>query len=328
MRPRALPVLPLLLSLVGVTGAGAAIPDPTGPAAADVGRYHLQSNRWVNLHQRLMHEALFGTPPPDGLGPGESAAWKGAVDGYRAWVGRRSPIEDAELIRVNATLAASRKLPGGLPPPAQQALVAAAPIYERAQWPKDDAANRLWIAVAVPMLQSAAGELIAAHEEAYGVPFPKVILVDVTGLAWEFGGYTTGDGEAVHSTISSTDPAYQGFLALEMLMHEPSHGIVDMNSGAIGADLGRLSKALGRRPPYNLWHAILFYTSGELTRRALFERGVTDYKPFIDLGMFDRQFKGMQEPLETSWRAYLDHQMDRDEALKRILLATSRPPQP
>jgi hypothetical protein len=299
------------------------------PATTDVGRYHLQSNRWVNLHQRLMHEGLFGTPPPEGLGADESAAWRAAVEKYRGWIGKRSPIEDAELIALNATLAGAAgkaKLPDGLPPAAAEALTAAMPVYARAQWPKDDAANRFWIAVAVPMLQSAGDELVALHEQAYGMPFPKKILVDVSGLAGEFGGYTTGDGEAVHTTISSTDPAYQGFLALEMLMHEPSHGIVDMNSGAIGADLGRISKMLGRRPPYNLWHALLFDTSGELTRRVLAERGVTDYKPFIYLGMFDRQFKGMQEPFETSWRAYLDHRIDRDEALRQIVLAVSKPP--
>lgn len=27
---------------------------PPAKAAIDVGRYHLQSNAWVNLHQRLM----------------------------------------------------------------------------------------------------------------------------------------------------------------------------------------------------------------------------------------------------------------------------------
>jgi hypothetical protein len=317
-----IPALPILLLLLATHH-----PDRAGaPASADVGRYHLQSNRWVNLHQRLMHEALFGTPPPEGLTADEGASWQAAVDKYRAWIGKRSPIEDAGLIQVNATLAAAGKSPPeGLPTAADEALAVAMPIYDHAQWPRDDAANRFWIAVAVPMLQSAAEELIALHEQAYGVPFPKKILVDVSGLAGEFGGYTTGDGEAVHTTISSTDPAYQGFLALEMLMHEPSHGIVDMNSGAIGADLARVSKALGRRPPYNLWHALLFETSGELTRRVLAERGVEDYKPFIYLGMFDHQFKGMQDPFENYWRAYLDHRTDRDEALRQIVLAVTPP---
>jgi hypothetical protein len=42
--------------------------------------------------------------------------------------------------------------------------------------------------------------------------------------------------------------------------------------------------------------------------------------------MFDRQFKGMQEPFETYWRAYQDHKMERDEALRQIVLATSKAP--
>ena len=36
-------------------------------AVTKVGRYTLQSNPWVNLHQRLVHEVRFKTPPPERL---------------------------------------------------------------------------------------------------------------------------------------------------------------------------------------------------------------------------------------------------------------------
>ena len=77
MRPRAaaLPVVALLLSTTApapaaeTPSAPVAAPAPAppigvpatdDPASADVERYHLQSNAWVNLHQRLMYEARFG----------------------------------------------------------------------------------------------------------------------------------------------------------------------------------------------------------------------------------------------------------------------------
>ena len=292
-------------------------------------RYRLQSNPWVNLHQRLMYEARFGpVPPPAGLSGGEAAKWKTAVDDYRAYLVKKHPFMTKELIDLNAALSATNgaNLPDSVPPAAAAVLNAAMPLYRRAQWAEDDFANRFWISVAQPMLASAESELLAAHEKAYGRPFPKRIVVDVASFGWEFGAYTYGDTEHAHTVIQSIDnPGGEGFYALESLLHEPSHAIVDDRSGAIGEDLVRISKELGIRPYASLWHAILFYTSGELTRRALERRGVHDFHPMITL-MYDRQFRGMKQALETHWQAYLDGKVSREAALRQIVIETAPPP--
>ena len=290
-----------------------------------VGRYRLQSNPWVNLHQRLLYEARFKwDKPPAGLGGEDLAKWAKAVEDYRAYVGRRHPIFNKELIDLNATLSETNtdKLPGSIPAAAKTVLEAAMPLYRRAQWEEDDRANRFWIAVAEPLLASAAEELAEAHAKAYATPFPKRILVDVTTFAWQFGAYTVGEGESAHAVISSTVKGTQGFGALESLLHEPSHAVVGANSHAIGSDLKRLTAETGQRPMENLWHAILFYTSGELTRRALARRGVSDYRPFI-LDMYDGPFRGMRQSLETHWQAYLDGKVSREAALRQILVETA-----
>jgi len=298
------------------------------PASVKVDRYHLQSNAWVNLHQRLMYSARFEPSPPKGLTEEAAAEWESAVAAYRDFLGKRSPIFDGELIEMNAALSATHgsRLPDSVPAAARLALVKAMPLYARQQWAEDDSTNRFWIALARPMLASAGEELLAAHERAYGVPFPKRILVDVSIFGWEYGAYTVGDPQSVHCVISSTDPGSQGFAALESLMHEPSHGIVEPASGALGADLVAAAAELNRKIPYNLWHGLLFYTAGELTRRALARRGV-DYQPLIYRGMFDRQFVGFKEPFESTWRAYLDGTRTRADAIRQIVLATGKPPE-
>ena len=290
-----------------------------------VGRYRLQSNAWVNLHQRLLYEARFKVDtPPAGLGGEDLAKWAKAVEAYRAYIGRRHPIFNKELVSLNAALSETNtdKLSASIPAAAAKVLEAAMPLYRRAQWAEDDRANRFWIAVAEPLLTSAAEELAEAHAKAYAVPFPKRIVVDVTSFAWEFGAYTVGEGEDAHAVISSTVKGTQGFGALESLMHEPSHAIVGSDSHAIGSDLKRLTAETGLRPMANLWHAILFYTSGELTRRALARRGVGDYRPFI-LDMYDRGFRGLRQSLETHWQAYLDGKVSREAALRQILIETA-----
>ncbi|MEO7633040.1 MAG: hypothetical protein ABIU20_06575 [Blastocatellia bacterium] len=291
-----------------------------------VGRYRLQSSPWVNLHQRLLHEARFNTAPPAALSGDDLSKWNKAVEAYRAFLGKRSPITDDDLKRLNAALSATntRILPALIPKAAATALEAAMPLYRSAQWEQDDRANRFWIAMAEPMLASAAEELADVHAKAYGVPFPKDILVDVSPLAWEFGAYTVGEGEYAHVVITSTEPGYQGFAALEMLMHEPSHAIVGDTSGAIGDDLARASRELKIKPYSYLWHAILFYTSGELTRRALAKRGVSNYQPII-LGMYERGYRGFRQSLETHWQAYLDGKVSRESAIRQILIETAPP---
>ena len=129
-----------------------------------------------------------------------------------------------------------------------------------------------------------------------------------------------------HTTISSADPRYQNYAALEMLLHEGSHAIVGVANGAIGPEIATVANGRTPRllPPRELWHAILFYTSGELTRRALAERGIKDYVPFMyKQQMFDRAFFGAQAPLEAFWKSYLDGKMDRQTAITAIVEATA-----
>jgi hypothetical protein len=318
-------LLAVVASITLDTNSGSAIGQTNVPLVTKVGRYRLQSNPWVNLHQRLLHEARFKTAPPAALTGDDLAKWKKLVETYGEFLGKRHPIFNNDLIELNATLSktSTPKLPSSISKSASTVLEAAMPLYKSVQWEEDDRANRFWISLAQPMLVSAAEELADAHAKVYAVPFPTNILVDVSPLAWEFGAYTVGHGENAHVVISSTERGYQGFLALEMLMHEPSHAIVASDeTGAIGDDLKRASDALGVRPMANLWHAILFYTSGELTRRALAKRGVSDFRPNV-IDMYDRGYRGFRQPLETHWQAYLDGKVTRETAIRQILIETS-----
>lgn len=322
---RSLAFVAILSFLLILTAQAAAQDKPI--LSVKVGRYRLQSNPWVNLHQRLLYAARFEATTPATLSGDDLTKWNNAVEIYRAFLGKRSPIFDDELIKLNALLSATStsKLPASLPKVASTALESAMPSYRLAQWEEDDRANRFWIAMAEPLIASAAEELAAAHEKAYGVPFPTDILVDVSPFGWEFGAYTVGEGKHAHVVVTSTEPGYQGFAALEMLMHEPSHAIVDGTSrSAIGSDLARASRELKIRPYSNLWHAILFYTAGELTRRALAKRGVRNYQPVI-LDMYERGFRGYRKSLETHWQAYLDGKTSREEAIRQIVIETAPP---
>ncbi|HEU4522000.1 MAG TPA: hypothetical protein VFT12_08360 [Thermoanaerobaculia bacterium] len=299
----------------------------TLPASAQ--QWDLQSNFWVNLHQTMLDAALNGRAIEGTLTDSERSAWNNAVHNYRVRFYGRSPIFDEELVRINDALSYAADLPPeGFAEDVTKALLMAAPVYRRVRWPLDQRTNQFWISVAEGMLRDTGEELARAHARVYGVAFPARVRVDVSPSAGQFGAYTTISNGLVHTTISSSDPGYQGYAALEMLMHEASHAMVGAASGAIGPEIQSAARNAGVLAPRELWHAILFYTSGELTRRALRERGIRDYTSYMyKQGMFDRVFGGLRQPLETVWQSFIDGRVERTMAIAAIVEATgSRPP--
>jgi hypothetical protein len=307
----------VVLSLIVATGASA----KSLPAS----RYQLQSRFWMGLHQTLLEAAQRGGVLDPGGDAHERQLWEGAVAAYRQRFGQRNPLFDDELMTINDALSGIEDL-GNLPASVGaigDTLQQVADVYRQRQWPADQLANRFWMAVAGAMIEQAGEELVAAHERVYGVTYPAHVTVDVAPYGGEFGAYTTLRNGFVHITVSSHDPAYQGYWGLEMMLHEASHAVVGASFGAIGPEIDAAARALDRRPPPLLWHAVLFYTSGDLTRRALLRRGI-DYHPFIE-EMYKRIFQGFREPLATHWQAYLDGKLSRAEAIRRLVEATTRP---
>jgi len=261
-------------------------------------RFELQSNFWVNLHQSLQCGA---------------ATVGDTTDAYRVRFANRSPFLDPELVAINDALSATaaEEEPRGIPDPVREILVRAAPLYRRTKWPEDDRANRFWIASVEGMLHDTEGDLIREHERVYNVKWPAHIRVDVAPCAGPFGAYTTGDAKLAHTTISSRDASYRGYAALEMLFHESSHGVIDE----------WLVTDREKAAPEGLWHAIIFYTSGELTKRVLATRGVTDYVPYAYAhGNYKRGLWPHYLPwIEKYWQLHIDGKLSRDEAIDLIL---------
>jgi len=291
-----------------------------------VDRWTLQSNFWVSLHETLLHATQIGpVPEPAGMTEDDRRTWHEALAFYESEFEGRSALHNEEMMRIGWELSCSTEaeLSSNLPAALAQALQRVAPVYREYFWPFHDRAAQLWIAVGEALLSATAEELIAAHEAAYGVPFVEQVRVDVTPYAGRFGGYTTTWNDHVHTRVSCLDPGQQGFASLEILFHEPSHAIVGPSFGVIGPQIQEIEQRLGVVAPQSLWHAILFYTSGELTRRALARRGVT-YEPFTT-AMFEGPYRQEASAVRTHWQAFLDGTISRDQALELIVRETGKP---
>ena len=190
-------------------------------------------------------------------------------------------------------------------------LEAAAPVYRRRWWAEHDGSNRTWILGVTPLVSQYGGAIKEELSRIYGVEWPTGALrVDVVQFAKREGAYTTL--EPTHITISGVKPENQGNAGLEILFHEASHALIGKVRDTLSAEVKAQNKLFKRR---DLWHAVLFYTAGEVVRRQL--DGYTPYA--FKNGLYDRTWEGLPEILDADWRPYIDGKIDMISAVRKLV---------
>ena len=322
----AAPVLP---------GCAAPQARPEGAPAARI--FELRSDFWVNLHERLFAE----TNPPhfahleeqEGAAaytPDERAGWDAALALYRARFPERSILVTLEppLSDLHRRLALQAERPdlagAGLDAELASTLARAAAVYRAHGWAADERSNRAWIAGLEPRLERLGGEYARALAAAYETRWPEgPIRVEVAIRAGIVGAYTQGDPPLV--TIASGLPSYQGDAALEMVFHEASHVVSDPG---LEAAIDRACRARGRAVPGSLWHAVLFYTAGEIARRL-----IPGYTPYATVnGLYARApgWDAAERAMHAAWRPHLERSVGLDAAVGALIAAlpVEAPPGP
>lgn len=282
------------------------------------------------LRQRERSKLFHSGPEKDcfdALPTAERVAWDRAVDYY------------AEIIVPSGTMGREQGLVRhkliGMPDPenaeAQRLIgiadgfrTAAAPAYEACRWLGQDAQNRRWVEELTVLL--------ALHEEAiastlaqlyqkpwHGLPIPVDVVETVDGTGGNTKSLRPAGG---HTLISSANPAYQGHGALEMVFHEASHLLMTQNDPVWRA-LDKAAEALGEPTPEDLWHVVLFYTTGETVRRVLDEAGEPGYTPVVyEIFERSRSWGRYQDAIERTWPAYLDGKRTLSETAADLIQAT------
>ena len=203
---------------------------------------------------------------------------------------------------------------------------AATPAYEACRWAAQDEKNRRWIEDLKTRLASDEKKIEARVEQLYqkrwkGGPIP----VDVVETVNWAGANSILRGPAGGHLLVSTE--YQGPAALEVVFHEASHILMDTGDPVRKA-LDKAARAADFPLPGDLWHVVLFYTTGEAVRRILDEDGETGYTPMV-YAMFDRGTWGSyRSALERAWRPYVDGQRTLPEASTGLIETLKSPVKP
>jgi hypothetical protein len=369
MRPASIRSLFLLLTLALLTPV-AAIAQQSSSAYGPLPVFEFHSGFWINLHHTLYYEARLRETPPaatekgnakpltklntmkdaaTALTPAERLAWDNSVTYYAANYANKDLLFNNDLILLKNQLgdfedcdelsgARKKTCDAGLPPKLTHILEAAATVYRAHLWTDQDRGNRRWVARVAPLIEEQGVGISERLADIYQTKWPKAkIRVEVTAYANWAGAYTTLDPLRV--TISSTDPRNQGDEAFEVLFHEASHGIAQPVESAIIRECRQRDKAI----PRDLWHALIFYTTGEVIRPLLTPAGKVPpetedavkpnpniaapgrketYTPYaIREGLYERGWKDYLELLTRFWQPYLDNKSTFDDAIARMVSA-------
>jgi hypothetical protein len=279
---------------------------------------------WVNLHQRLYAESGLSArsrPIPDPLratAPADQETWDRAVAFYKGRYTDRGLVTllfDKELSVVNRRLAALEAAPSlaesGLAAELVTALEAAAPVYRRTLWSKDERRAFELRDRLRPLVAGHGAALSRAMVKAYATEWSAPVRLDLAAYAGPVGAYTMN--EPAHITLATADTRHEGDTLLEIVFHEASHPLVQR----VEASIERATAARHKEAPPGLWHAVLFYFTGELVRREL----GPSYVPYArknGLYEHDPSWKAAESVLDRVWPAYLDGRATLDATIDEV----------
>lgn len=289
------------------------------PAAQQPPRlFTFHSNAWLNLHHYVRANAR-GGPGPSGLTQEEQKGWAAGVEFYKPYANRDVLRDDGMVAIAGALRAAEGKnnLDGiAIEPVLKSTLERLMPIYRTHGWPEHDRANREWITAIVPLVDRHGAAISQSLMRTYGATWPiEPMHVDLSVVAGPVGGFSVNN----HITISSSDTSYRGYRGLEMVFHEASHGLGLFES--VIQPLNRIAAEQKVMLPPQLWHAVLFYTAGEMTTRELNAHGI-DYTPYANAAFYDNMCgAGCRDKIVQHWGPRLDGKRSIPDALSALVVA-------
>jgi hypothetical protein len=299
--------------------------------------FDFHSGFWINLHHFLYWQAL-SAAPRKGMHPlvlnqadteeqkrltsEERASWDTAVSYYAGSLIQRDLLFDESMEAIKNKLedseASSDLADVQIPAELKAVLLGAAPIYRKHWWPSQDTQNRQWITQLEPLIELHGESIRRSLVRIYEIIWPQqAVRVDAVAYANWAGAYTTL--EPTRPTISTTDPGNQGPAALEIVFHESSHGMMNEVINVLESAEKTTNSSHSRGVVHfrrDLWHEVLFFTSGQLVADC-----IPEYAPYADKNsLWTRAWPGPDRALiEQDWKPHMNGNVGLQPALAKLV---------
>ncbi len=286
---------------------------------------------WLNLHHFLYVLGRAQNKTPDSareavnkapaeqekglatLSASERNAWNEAVSAYAATFSKKDLVFDDPMPAVTKVLAQAGegRLPANtaIDPLIVSALQRAEPIYRKAWWRAHKRANEAWRSSIQKLVKQHGPTVLNFITRSYQATWPEAgYEVHLAAFSNWAGAYSTEGNLLVISTLAEGNRELYG---LEIVFHEAMHQWDPQIAEALQTQARLQNKSV----PRGLSHAMIFFTAGEAIRKVS-----AAHVPYAEqAGVWQRGMSQFKQPLEQTWKPYLDGKGTRDEAIAELI---------
>ncbi|HMO39341.1 MAG TPA: hypothetical protein PKC76_08170 [Saprospiraceae bacterium] len=304
-----------------------------GAAAAEkpfatTAQFEFYNHYWTNVHHFLYHQAQKEAEASvldsleqaviAKLNTEERAIYKQAVDFYKKYLATRSLLRDEVMRNIRTCLIQYREneVPSceTLEQEHIELFKTFGKVYKKHFWKLHEAHNARQFNQHLPMLKQLEAEVLQRIATLGNTSWGKdKIRVDLSAYASRSGAYNLPDPTII--VLATANHRLPGTQWLEMLFHEAAHSIIKAETGALSLQITRASDTLGKQPPYDFWHIVLFYIAGKATQEALAKRGIEHTLYMETQGIARRYYSVLSENMDV----YLEGRISLYEALRRTI---------
>lgn len=283
--------LAIVLCLIEMTNLGFAQISSDNSLVQATDRYEFYSNFWINMHHFLYKKAeqadekswqeVITDKMLDQMNTKERENLSRSIQYYQDHLIEKSLLFDDQLYWTKKALIKfdinDILKNEAINSEHQQILNNTKNVYQKYFWKIHHEQNKQTLKKYLPLIKKIEDRAFNRIESLAKQPWPEAkIRVDLSYYSNWAGAYTTTT--PIHVVLTSLEEGSDGAWAeygwLELLFHEPSHGIITNNKFTVADTIKRVSEELGVKVPRDLWHAVLFYFSGEAVQEALKDEGI------------------------------------------------------
>ena len=199
-----------------------------------------------------------------------------------------------------------------------KALKSFQPIYQRLYWEEHDKRNKEWIEELKPKIDRFGKQIKVELEQIFaGSLFSQkshlISVVYKPGI--RHGAYTSS--RSMQTVVNSTYEDFQNWYALELTFHEVSHALSVNKQSKFYKSIKSVLNRKGLESEIGIWHPILFYTVGEVVKKAISTNNI-NYITYADRNALYTGSWDYKKILIEHWQPYIEGKVTMATAVENI----------
>jgi hypothetical protein len=191
------------------------------------------------------------------------------------------------------------------------------PYFTKMYWVGIEKENNTWLAANRKNIERLETIIVPELERIYETKLPNAkVIIDLTSYASWAGAYSFNDSFS-HVIFSSSNASNKDDMGLEVVFHETSHFLVDK----LNAEIATASKGGDIKKTINLWHNIIFYTTGAVMTKHYSAEGRPFIPYYVHMKFEDKfpDFKTSVQACRSYWDSHIEQKTTLQTAVNQVV---------